>query len=116
MRTFELDEGALRSLEELSVREQRPVPELAANLLAHALNERREADENLACWRLLSPREQQVAALVCLEYTNREIAVRLGLSPETVKTHVHSVLTKYDLHTRQQLRHKLAAWDFSSWD
>ncbi len=38
--------------------------------------------------------------------TNAEIAVRLGLSPETVKTHVASMLAKLGLADR----HELAAW------
>lgn len=38
--------------------------------------------------------------------TNAEIAVRLGLSPETVKTHIASMLGKLDLADR----HELAAW------
>ena len=37
--------------------------------------------------------------------TNAEIAVRLGLSPETVKTHIASMLSKLGL----QDRHALAA-------
>lgn len=38
--------------------------------------------------------------------TNAEIAIRLGLSPETVKTHIASMLGKLDLTDR----HELAAW------
>ena len=38
--------------------------------------------------------------------TNAEIAVRLGLSPETVKTHVANMLSKLDLRGRREL----AAW------
>ncbi len=38
--------------------------------------------------------------------TNVEIAVRLGISPETVKTHIARMLSKLDLEDRRQL----AAW------
>ena len=38
--------------------------------------------------------------------TNAEIAVRLGISPETVKTHIARMLSKLDLEDRRQL----AAW------
>ena len=38
--------------------------------------------------------------------TNAEIAVRLGLSPETVRTHIASMLSKLALADR----HQLAAW------
>ena len=38
--------------------------------------------------------------------TNAEIAVRLGLSRETVKTHIASMLSKLDVGDRREL----AAW------
>ena len=36
----------------------------------------------------LSPREQQIVELVAVGYTYKEIGVRLGLSIETVRTHL----------------------------
>jgi DNA-binding NarL/FixJ family response regulator len=48
----------------------------------------------------LSPREQEVLALVGEGYKNRAIAVRLGLSEYTVKRHVHNVLTKLAVPSR----------------
>ena len=66
-------------------------------------------------WRSLTPREQQVAALVCLNLTGRQVAAKLFISPETVKTHVRSILRKFDLGSRQELRQVLAGWDFSAW-
>jgi DNA-binding CsgD family transcriptional regulator len=69
----------------------------------------------MARWYSLSPREQQVAALICLNYTSRQIAARLRISPETVKTHTRNLLSKFDLRTRVELRELLADWDFSAW-
>jgi DNA-binding CsgD family transcriptional regulator len=57
-----------------------------------------------------------VTALTCLGYTNRQIAARLVLSPETVKTHLRNVLRKFDLPTKAELRRALADWDFGDWD
>ncbi len=51
----------------------------------------------------LSPREQEVLALVAEGRTNKAIAEALFVSPNTVKTHVASLLTKLDAHTRVQL-------------
>jgi DNA-binding NarL/FixJ family response regulator len=51
----------------------------------------------------LSPREQEVLALVAEGRTNKAIAEALYVSPNTVKTHVASLLTKLDAHTRVQL-------------
>jgi len=48
----------------------------------------------------LSPREREVALLVARGLSNKEVARELGLSEETVKAHVHSILHKL----RQLLR------------
>ena len=47
--------------------------------------------------------------------TNRQIAARLSLSPETIKTHVRNVLFKFGVNSKAELRHILANWDFSGW-
>jgi len=39
-------------------------------------------------WDTLSRREQDVTAWACLGYTNRQIAARLGLSTDTVKSYL----------------------------
>ena len=54
----------------------------------------------------LSPREQEVAALVTRGLTNRQIAAALTLSERTVDTHVRNILGKLDLTARAQI----AAW------
>ena len=73
------------------------------------------AENHWKRWQTLTPREQQVAALVCLNHTSRQIAALLVISPETVKTHVGNLLRKFGLPTRQELRQALAGWDFSEW-
>jgi len=45
-------------------------------------------------WLSLTPREQDVIALTCLGYTNRQIAFRLGISPGTVKSYIQNVQNK----------------------
>jgi DNA-binding NarL/FixJ family response regulator len=51
----------------------------------------------------LSPREREVLALVAEGRSNKAIAEALYVSPNTVKTHVASLLTKLDADTRVQL-------------
>lgn len=45
-------------------------------------------------WYRMSPRELQVAKLVCEGFVNGDIARRLGLKPGTVKTHLRSIFGK----------------------
>jgi len=54
----------------------------------------------------LSPREEQVAALVARGMTNREIAAELVLSERTAQNHVQHILDKLGFSARSQI----AAW------
>ena len=55
---------------------------------------------------VLTPREQEVLALVREGLTNAEIAERLSVSADTVKTHVSQILSKLGVGTREEA----AAW------
>jgi RNA polymerase sigma factor (sigma-70 family) len=50
----------------------------------------------------LTERERQVLMLIAEALSNRQIAERLGLSENTVETHVRNVLNKLHLSTRQE--------------
>lgn len=115
-RSFQLDERVIQSLHDLARREQLPADQVASNLLGEALQQRQAAEQSLLRWQELTPREQQVVALICLNYTTRQIALRLTISPETVKTHAHHAMTKFGAHNREDLRRVLVNWDFSRWD
>jgi DNA-binding NarL/FixJ family response regulator len=63
----------------------------------------------------LSQREQEVLQLVLQGFTNREMGAALGLSPETIKTHVANILGKLQARDRTQaavigLRLGLVSW------
>lgn len=115
-RVFQLSADLRRSLQLLAEQERRPPQEVAARLIRSALEERRQMEQGWLNWQALTPREQQIAALICLGYTSRQIAARLEISPQTVKTHVRNTLAKFNLRRRQDLRQMLAGWDFSAWD
>jgi DNA-binding NarL/FixJ family response regulator len=50
----------------------------------------------------LSPREQEVLQLVSEGYSNSMIAGRLHLSENTIKTHVESLLTRFNARNRAE--------------
>jgi DNA-binding CsgD family transcriptional regulator len=113
---FNLDQETLRILHEFADEEDRPPEEMAVELLGQAISRRQVAEANLQRWQRLSPREQQVAVLIRMNYTNRQIAARLMISPETVKSHVRNALNKFGLRSKVQLRQALADWDFGDWE
>lgn len=51
----------------------------------------------------LTAREGEVVRLVALGASTRQIAAELGLSPETIRSHVRNAMSKTDCHTRAQL-------------
>ena len=113
---FALDESLHLALVDLAEQEKRPAEEVQAELLSSALAQRHADGDLWKRWRSLSPREQQVSALSCLGNTNRQIAARLGVAEETVKTHVKNALVKFKLHGKKELRMALGEWDFSRWE
>ena len=114
-RFYELDDGLQISLSTLAQHEGRTKEEMAADLLAAGLTHYQAKDIFWRYWETLSPREKDITALTCLGYTNKQMAAHLGISPETVKTHVRNTLYKFNLHSKAKLRVVLAYWDFSSW-
>lgn len=57
----------------------------------------------------ISGRELEVLNEVAAGYSNKEIAIRLGLSPNTVKTHVARLLEKLEARRRTEAIHKARA-------
>jgi DNA-binding CsgD family transcriptional regulator/tetratricopeptide (TPR) repeat protein len=51
----------------------------------------------------LSPREQEVAALVAEGLTNRDVASQLGISEKTAANHVEHIMNKLDFRSRAQV-------------
>ena len=51
----------------------------------------------------LTKREREIADRVGQGFRNRDIALRLNISPETVKTHLTNIFRKLDVHSRVAL-------------
>ncbi len=51
----------------------------------------------------LTSREREVVTLIALGHDTTEIAERLHISPETVRTHVRNAMSRLGAHTRAQL-------------
>ena len=114
-RKYTVSESMQVTLTTLAQHDGRPEDELIQDLLAAGLTHYYSSDILLNQWESLSPRERDVAALVCLGYTNKEIGLRLSISPETAKTHLRNVLIKFNLYTRSELKLSLKDWDFNFW-
>jgi len=111
----ELDQKLASDLARLADDEARPLDDLGCEMLTFALQHRRAAAANLEQWRSLTPRERQVTALTCLGLTNRQIALRMNITPDTVRTHLRNVQRKFGLRTKLELRNALVDWDFQAW-
>jgi len=109
------DDDLLCSVRDLSAREGHQPDEMILILLDQAVKNRCRMDRAHRSWETLSPREKQVAALVCTGLTGRQIAARLVLSPETIKTHARHILRKFNLSSRRDLCRLLSDWDLSPW-
>ncbi|CCQ89672.1 hypothetical protein NITGR_150040 [Nitrospina gracilis 3/211] len=55
----------------------------------------------------LTVREIEVASLVCDGFSDKDIARRLFISPNTVNNHLKNIFRKMEVHTRVQLAHRL---------
>jgi DNA-binding NarL/FixJ family response regulator len=127
--TFEIDEYAYRSLEagasgfllkrtraEEIVRAVRvvadgselPVPVLARRLIERYARARSEPVRHIDL-NALTDRESQVLVLIARGMSNSEIATSLGISLDTVKSHIKHVFLK--LHVRDRAQAVIAAYE-----
>ncbi|MFP4437968.1 MAG: LuxR C-terminal-related transcriptional regulator [Chloroflexaceae bacterium] len=77
------------------------LPEVAAQVLG-AFRQMAVDEDTQSIYSPLSPRELQVLELVAAGRTNKEIALLLDISNQTVKNHVSSILRKLAVNDRTQ--------------
>jgi DNA-binding NarL/FixJ family response regulator len=77
-------------------------PRLSGLLFARLANLSRGSVEETV-GTSLTPREREIADLVARGLSNKEIAIRLRVSPATIKNHVHNILQKLRLQRRGEV-------------
>ncbi len=90
------------------------IEELGAEILSEAVLQI-EQQQNLEKWGTLTQREQEVAALACLNLSYQEISQHLHIETGTVHTHLKSVYGKMEVNGKQHLATLLREWDFSNY-
>jgi DNA-binding NarL/FixJ family response regulator len=99
--TFEDFVGTIRSVAEgARVLPPRMTGTLFSQIAQVAV--RRGGAEALKAVRM-TRREQEVIALIAVGMSNKEIAHRLNIATDTVKSHVRNVMEKLALHSRLQI-------------
>ena len=102
-RTYEISESLQVTLTTIAKHEGRPEDELLPDILEAGLTQYVSKDKLWNKWQSLTPREQDVAALACLGYTNREIGKAVLISDSTVKFHVRGIMRKLAVHHRAEV-------------
>jgi DNA-binding CsgD family transcriptional regulator len=105
----------LTAVEEIASQNGRTIGEVANELISNALYEHQLAEDNLQTWEQLTQREREITALIWLGLTNPQIAERLSISENTVKTHIRNILAKFKTNGKEALREKLSGLDLSDW-
>lgn len=115
MTTIHIDGKLEEILFRIAQQENKPVEEKTLELLQFAVSHYLAVNEKLQLWEALTAREQQIAALTCLNHTNHDISELLTISVNTVKTHLRNIFDKCQLSSKEELRQVLAGIDFSDW-
>jgi DNA-binding NarL/FixJ family response regulator len=97
------DNDLLAPLRRLAQDQGRSVDEVTYDLLADSLTQHSPTPSSGRLWMTLTPREQDVAALVYAGYPTSKIAHLLGVSVETVRSHIYHILRKVNLHSKVEL-------------
>jgi DNA-binding NarL/FixJ family response regulator len=80
-------------------------PTIASALMDHIAKLSRITSQhelNPEAYDLLTPREREVLGLIGEELTNQEIGERLYIEVGTVKNHVHNILKKLEVSSREE--------------
>ena len=114
-RIFLQDEEIITLVRNAAKQQGRSEEEIITDFTKAGWDQLQQATEMEERWDSLSRREQQVVALICLGHRNYQIAEILVIAPETVKTHLQNIFTKFNLRSSKELRLVLKDWNFANW-
>ena len=114
-RIFLQDEEIITLVRNAAKQQGRSEAEIITDFTKAGWDQLQQATEMEERWDSLSRREQQVVALICLGHRNYQIAKILVIAPETVKTHLQNIFTKFNLRSSKELRLVLKDWNFADW-
>ena len=114
-RIFLQDEEIITLVRNAAKQQGRSEAEIITDFTKAGWDQLQQATEMEERWDSLSRREQQVVALICLGHRNYQIAEILVIAPETVKTHLQNIFTKFNLRSSKELRLVLKDWNFADW-
>ena len=95
---FSKNEHLVRTVREMAVSQRRAESDVYNDILESGMKALSDKHKYEETWGLLSERERQVTALTCLGYRSYEIAVALGVSYETVRSHSKHIYAKFGLN------------------
>jgi RNA polymerase sigma factor (sigma-70 family) len=113
---YHVDLDMAAYLQDLAVEQDSDPEQVAQEIFAKGIVSHFQNEHLHQIWELLTPREQEVAALVCLGYSNNEISKKLMISPNTVKSHISHAMIKLGVAKRAEIQSTLGDWDFREWD
>ena len=111
----EVDPNLIPLIEDIAHEEGLTIAETVNRLLSFAIGEHHATTDNLLRWETLTPRQQDTAAFACLGYSNMEIAQKMSVSVNTIKSHLRQVLQTFAAGSKGELQLLLASWNFSDW-
>lgn len=112
---FYLTRSITRKIRYLANLHDTPAEQIFLNALEIGLAQQVADSQSIRKWHTLTPKEQEVAALICLGLANDEIATELSIAIGTVKAHVSHILHKLAAENRTHLQEQLRWWHVEDW-
>ena len=114
-RIFLKDEEIVTLVRNVAQQQGRSEEEVMTDFTKAGWDQLQQENEMMERWDSLSQRERQVVALICLGHRNYQIAEKLVIAPETVKTHLQNIFAKFNLRSSKELRFALKDLNFEEW-